>query len=497
MLQGIFAQFGPGADRPEDAIREGASKNLSDTDFIAKETMNWLGSKRRELQIKGAAYYDYDQDIKRRDTHMYSTDADGVSVPLDNKKCSKVVDNQYANMVDQKVNYILGKPFTLQTADEKYTDALNLILDKAFKRLLHSVAINAMNGGVGWVHPYYNEKGELVFKRYPAHDIFPFWADDEHTVLDMAIRYYTSIAYIDRTARTVEHLEVYAKQGIQRYILDCGKLIPDKDLPELAYAITKDETGNEIPLSWGRVPLVAFKYNQHEIPLIKRVLSLQDALNNTRSNWTDNMNEDIRDTILVVKNYDGENLRDFRQKLMKYGGVKITDNGGVETLHIERDSESYTTFLKETKRALIENARGFDAKDDRMGNNPNEMNLRSMYSDIDLDADTIEMQFQAAFDQLLWFVDQHLITTGYGDFSKEEVTLNFNRNMIVNDSETISNIKDSVGIVSNETLLAHHPYVADVSAETERIQEEKTAQQSEMDAYKKAFKNGGDVNEGE
>ena len=118
-----------------------------------------------------------------------------------------------------------------------------------------------------------------------------------------------------------------------------------------------------------------------------------------------------------------------------------------------------------------------------MANNPNEMNLRSMYSDIDLDADMMETQFQAAFDQLLWFVDQYLATAGQGDYSKEEVTITFNRNMIVNDTETITNIKNSAGIVSTETLLAHHPYVTNVQDEQDRLDKEKQDSMSQMGGY--------------
>lgn len=488
MLDGIFAQFGPGADRPEDAIREGAAKNLFDTDFIAKETISWLNGKTRELQRKGTAYYRYEHDVLRRDNHAYSTDADGAPVPIDNHKCSKIMDNQYANMVDQKVNYILGKPFSLQTNNEKYLELMNIIFDKHFRRMMHEVAIDALNGGIAWVHPYYDEKGELGFKRFAPEEICPFWADDEHTVLDMAIRYYESIVYIGREATTVKHIEVYTKEGIKQYVLSAGRLIADKDAPETVYAMQRDEEGSRINLTWERVPLVAFKYNPHEIPLIKRTMSLQDAINNTRSNWNDSMNEDIRDTILVLANYDGENIENFREKLMKYGAVLVGEKGAVTTLRIERDHESYTTYLKETKKALIENARGFDAKDDRMSSNPNEMNLRSAYASIDLDADMMEMQFQAAFDQLLWFVDQYLQNAGQGDFTQEEVQFTFNRNMIVNNSEVIGNIKDSWGIVSTETLLANHPFVPDVQAEINRVQKEK--QQSKMDAYKRAFRGG-------
>ena len=57
-------------------------------------------------------------------------------------------------------------------------------------------------------------------------------------------------------------------------------------------------------------------------------------------------------------------------------------------------------IIRLLKKAIIENGHGFDAKDDRMANNPNQMNIRSIYSDIDLDANNMEMEFQASLEQL-------------------------------------------------------------------------------------------------
>ena len=68
------------------------------------------------------------------------------------------------------------------------------------------------------------------------------------------------------------------------------------------------------------------------------------------------------------------------------------------------------------KKALIENAMGYDAKDDRLSGNPNQMNIQSMYSDIDTDANDTESEAQATMDDVLWFVNCHLANTGQGDF---------------------------------------------------------------------------------
>ena len=112
------------------------------------------------------------------------------------------------------------------------------------------------------------------------------------------------------------------------------------------------------------------------------------------------------------------------------------------------------------------------------------MNIQSMYSDIDLDANSMETEFQASFEDLLWFVDAHLSNIGAGDFEDVEVDVIFNRDMLLNEGEVIDNCSKSVGILSDETILANHPWVDDVQAEMERVEQQK---QDNMEQYGLAF----------
>ena len=127
---------------------------------------------------------------------------------------------------------------------------------------------------------------------------------------------------------------------------------------------------------------------------------------------------------------------------------------------------------------------GYDAKDDRLGNNPNQMNIQSMYSDIDLDANGMETEFQASFEELLWFVHIYLLNAGKGDFANSEVNIIFNRDVMMNESEAIDNCSKSVGILSDETIVSQHPWVTDVKQELERKKDEK---QESIDEYANAF----------
>ena len=43
-----------------------------------------------------------------------------------------------------------------------------------------------------------------------------------------------------------------------------------------------------------------------------------------------------------------------------------------------------------------------------------------MYSDIDIDANNMEMEYQCSLMKVIWFVKQHLANTGRGNFGDIE-----------------------------------------------------------------------------
>jgi len=441
---------------------------LTDKAFLEKEIDEWLASDERRRQLEGETYYDGDQDILHRERMVI--DEAGRLHKVDHLPNNRLLDNQYAKMVDQKTNYLLGQPLVLRTGDEQYTQALKKIFDKRFLRLLKNLGRDCLNGGIGWLFPYYNELGELCFRKLKPYEVIPGWKDEEHTRLEYAIRVFDVTVFEGRREKIVQKIEVFDLGGIHRFIYDDGKLLPD-DAPDEPYFTFNGEGYN-----WDRVPLIPFKRGGDEMPLLKCVKSLQDGMNTILSTFQNNMEEDPRNTIMVLVNYEGTELAEFRRNLATYGVVKVATvdgaAGDVRTLSVQVNAANYQAILELFKKAIIENAMGYDAKDDRLSGNPNQMNIQSMYSDIDLDANDMETEWQAAFEDLLWFVNQHLANSGVGDFEGEDIEVIFNRDMLISESDIIGNIKSSVGILSRRTLIAQHPWVDDPEEELRRVEEE-------------------------
>lgn len=494
MFEGLFRRF------KRNTIVKESDEDLSlDEENVINEIKEFMISTKRRNMINGEKYYDGKHDILKRKRTVIGQD--GKLEEIDNLPNNRIVDNQYQKMVDQKNNYLLGQPFSIQTNNDIYADLLKNIFNKKFRKLLKNIGEDSLNAGIGWLFIYYNEHGQFTFKKFKPYEVIPVWKDSEHTELDYAIRMYVTIKLEKKKKKYIDHVEVYNQEGIYHFIYEGGKLIPDSKKSFENYFTIIDGKGNVQGYNWTRIPLIPFKYNSKEIPLIKKLKSLQDGLNLIESNFLNQMEEDVRNTILVLVNYDGQNLAQFRKNLAQYGAVKVKTidgaAGDLKTLQIEVNSENYKVIIDLFKKAIIENARGYDAKDDRLGNNPNQMNIQSIFSDIDLDANGTETEYQAAFEEVLWFVNCHLANSGQGNFENENVDIIFNRDMLISESEIIQNINNSQDL-SLESRLANHPWVDDVNAELERIEEE---QKKNMEMYpfptKPNDNEGGDVENGE
>ena len=459
-------------DKIKGLIKEGAASRMTDKQFLEVELAKWRSSIHRREAITGEKYYNGDHDILMRRREVIG--ADGKLEAANNLPNNRLIDNQYQKMVNQKVNYLLSKPITYESGDKNYNELLKKIFDAKFQRKLKACGIDGYCTGGSWLYVYIGADGQLKFQRFPAYQVLPFWRDSEHDELDCAVRLYAVEAYEGTSPKIIEKVEVFKQDGMERYILTGSTLTPDVDTPSENYI--KDSNGAEY--NWSRIPLVFFRTNPKEIPLIRKLKGLQDALNVMLSDLPNAMEENAGgQSILVIKNYDGTNLGEFRRNLATYRAVKVKTvdgaDGGIDTISVDVNPANYEIVLKLIKKAIIENAMGYDAKDDRLGGNANTMNIRSMYSDIDLDANDMESEYQAAFAQLLELVTEYLKGTGKGDYSNLPVKITFNRDMIF-DELAIMQTLSSLGVeLSNETLIGQVPFVDDVQMELDRLSAQK------------------------
>lgn len=449
--------------------------------YLQRKIGQWLVSKYRRDQINGERYYLGFHDILHRKRTMIGKD--GKPVEVHNVPNDKIVDNLYADMVDTKNNYLLSQPVTFVTDNNEFQKELDNIIDSSFLLKLKNIGEGCLNCGISYLYPYYNESGELKFKVFAGHSILPFWKDDEHDEAEMYVRYYEREKKNSITDEIEKRIEVYTPQGIDHYVLIGNTLMIDKDNPHEAYF-----TKGEVDYTWGdKIPLIPFRYNKYEQPLLRRCKSLQDAINLMTSDFCNNMQDDVRSTILVLENYDGENLGELREKLALFGAIKVRSESGargdVRTLRIEVDSNNYKAILELLKQAMVQNCRSFDSANLRLGGSPNNTQIQSFYMSMDLDANGQIVQFNLSLDKLFYFIKSHLKEIGKGDFMDEKVKVVFNKDMMISESEIMNNLINAGIRIPNKLLLEQCTFINDVDEAMKLLEEEDKTMMDKLDPY--------------
>ena len=97
-----------------------------------------------------------------------------------------------------------------------------------------------------------------------------------------------------------------------------------------------------------------------------------------------------------------------------------------------------------------------------------------MYAALDLKCNALEVEFKLGFEKLLYFINIYL-NESHDIAETTDVEIVFNRDMEINETEVIENCKNSVGIISDKTIITNHPWIKDVEAEIKELesQEEK------------------------
>lgn len=425
----------------------------------------------------GRQYYQVDNDIlDRRITKL----VDGQMVEETGKANNKLAHGKYKTHVDEKVSYLLSKPYTLKAEDELYANKVKETLSGKFEYNLSLLGYEASNCSIGWLLPYVDEQGHFETMVVPAEQCVPEWTDSSHTELASMIRVYDTQIWEYNKKKTIHNVECWTATGYNRYRVQNSLLVPYVYGNELENGPVAHFRKGDTWQGWGKVPFVPFKNNHVEIPDIKFVKSLLDQYDLSRSEAA-NYVEEVKNLIFILKGYGGEDIHEFMKILNEDRAIPIDDpqEGGVEALTPTMDITALREHYEQLKRDIMEDGQSINKDLDTFGNNPSGVALKFMYAGLDLKADAMETQFRLGFDSLIYFVNRYLELMEGQNYDDREIEIIFNRNMKINEAEVIDNCIKSKSTISGKTILAHHPYVTDVEEEMAEL--EKQAEKESFD----------------
>ena len=169
-------------------------------------------SNRLEWMTKGQAYYEVDNDILSAKFNNETKDF---------KADNRIPHAKYKEQVDEKISYLLSKEMSYTCNSKDYLKIVKDILtDMDYFDEQFNVGYEASNKGIGWMHVYINQEGQLKVKTIPSEQCIPVWHDNSHTELDYMIRRYTSVVWRGDSKHMVTNVEVWSPNDVVYYRLE-------------------------------------------------------------------------------------------------------------------------------------------------------------------------------------------------------------------------------------------------------------------------------------
>lgn len=420
---------------------------------------------------RGVKYYHNENTaIKTREIYIYDengnkrVDPDAIN--------QRIPHNWHKLLVDQKVSYLLGKPVVINADPDKYADELNAWLDEEFDDKLQEIGKNTSNKGVEYLHPYIDEQGNFRYAIIPAEQCIPIYDTDYQEEIVEFIRFYP-IWVNDKerlraewwTAKTVTY---YLQQDSGLFEVEVTEDRPNPD-SHFYY--------NEQGYGWGKVPFVEFRNNEEKHSDLKYYKEIVDIYDLIVSDMANDL-VDIQKMLYVLRGYQGTSLAEFMTNLRRYRAIKVDaeQGAGVDTVSANIDTTAINAFLDRAEENIFLFGQGVNVKTDRFGNSPSGIALKFLFHLLDLKANIMARKFARAIKNFCWFLSEYLSISGEYAVPKnaiDTVKVTFTKSMLVNDLELVNMAMQSKGIVSDETIVANHPWVEDAQAEKEKLEQER------------------------
>ncbi|KSV60340.1 portal protein [Acetivibrio ethanolgignens] len=437
--------------------------------------------------IEAKRYYRNENDILTKGARREKEQSEDTPIRSADNRISH---NFHGLLVNQKTAYMFTASPLFDIGNPEANKRIANVLGDKYAKVCKDLCINASNASVSWLHYWKDEKGTFKYGVIESEQIIPVWSSDLERELQSVLRVYRRT---QDDGKTYTVYEIWTEKECQSFIRQ-ENLSVDIGLSYysiLDFSVVDTSEGSIYDHGMERVPFIPFFNNNVNTNDLKNIKGLIDAYDKVYSGYVNDL-EDIQEIIFILSGYGGTDLKEFMQDLKLYKAVKLdadSDKPGLSTLAIDIPVEAREKLLAMTRKEIFEQGQGVDPQPESFGNKSGEA-LKFMYALLELKAGLMETEFKLGFGELVRAICQYL------NVPCETLTQTWTRTSIKNDTEISDICRNSVGIISNKTVLKNHPLVENAEEEEKQIaKEKKEAEESEQE-YKRAFADkSGDVDE--
>lgn len=396
---------------------------------------------------------------------------------------NRIPSNFYNILVNQKAAYLFTAPPLFDVGKDSLNKQILRILGDGYAKKCKDLCIQASNYSVAWLHYWIDEENQFQYAVVDARQIHPLWSNDLNKTLYGVLRIYDER---EEDGTLYNMYEYWNEEACYLFRKKNRDTITELE-PYQTFLTVQDsevyDSSHILQHDFGEVPFIPFFNNNIGTNDLKNVKELVDCYDKVYSGFTDDL-EDIQEIIFILSGYEGEKLEEFLHKLKKYKTIKVdSDNdgkGGLQTLTIDIPVEARNIMLQMTRKAIFEQGQGIDPDPQNFGNSSG-VALSYLYSLLELKAGLMETEFRLGFGDLIRAICNYL------NESVETINQTWTRTSVNNDCELATIAQQSVGVISNKTIVKNHPWVEDPEKEMKQLEEEQKEKEEQFNTYSSAF----------
>jgi len=452
------------------------SGTASDSKVLKDAINTFNSSPARKDMIDADAYYSVENTAITNRVRQYYSQKSGWT-KLSSAKNKKLIHGFYWMLVEQKIAYILGKAPTFTTENkETETEFLPYFQTSEFHDLLRQWSTNGSNAGVGWLHVYPDENGDFAANVIPSEQIIPIYDTRYEKNLVAVIRYFQK-EYVGVNQKELRYyVEWWTAKDVSIYEqnqsgnFDKIETKPHMVLGNTANQVIKNAT------SWGKPPFVRLVNNRIKKSDLHFVKSLIDDYDKNRSDES-NMIEETPNSFLAVKGYQGD-VGNPDKAAQAIGNIReskaafLAVDGDITPISNEHPTQAIQQHEQNLKEDIFMCGMGVDFATDKFGNAPSGVALQFLYQNLDLKSDLLIQGLQFAVKELFAFYNYFNKLRYNKEYDISDIEMVCNKSMLVNEMEIIQKASLSKGLISDETIIANHPWVTDVDEEMKKMEKQ-------------------------
>lgn len=390
-------------------------------------------SKKKQMAKIGSRYYEGDHDIK--DYKLFYYDKDGELQQDKTRSNIKISHPFFTELVDQEVQYLLsskdGYVFsndpTLQKALDEYFNN-----NEDFEVELNDLITGAIARGFDYLYAYKNKNGKTSFQYADSLGVVEVRAKDASDNCDYIINW-----YIDRFNERNEPIyKIEAWDSEQCYFykkIGSGSIFFDDEeelnpRPHILYE--KDENGDQVYESYGRIPFFRLDNNRKQFSGLKPIKELIDDYDLMSCGLSNNL-QDANEYLVVVSGFQGDNFDELQRNLKTKKIVGVDENGSVDYKTVSIPYEARKAKLELDKENIYRFGMGFNASQVGDGNVTNVV-IKSRYSLLDLKVNKLEKYVKKLMRSIVGVVLKEINAELETQYTQKDVNIVFEREIMTN-----------------------------------------------------------------